>query len=186
MSEDLEAGLGDDALVDFKGLLGFFPFTMTRKPNSQFSIPQFSRMSPLPPLLPCGSLTLSLLCALVDLVVFPFFFSLLRRAVHREELEEDLLGNDSTSKGAASTVASSVESAVSAAKATKRQQTAADKEKSLARAQRFGLPIGTDPSVKTRPAAAGTAAPAAPAAAAAAASTPIKVRFIPFLSFSIR
>ena len=117
---------------------------------------------------------------------FPFFFSLLRRAVHREELEEDLLGNDSTSKGAASTVASSVESAVSAAKATKRQQTAADKEKSLARAQRFGLPIGTDPSVKTRPAAAGTAAPAAPAAAAAAASTPIKVRFIPFLSFSIR
>ena len=80
MSEDLEAGLGDDALVDFKGLLGFFPFTMTRKPNSQFSIPQFSRMSPLPPLpplpplLPCGSLTLSLVCALVDLVVFPSFF----------------------------------------------------------------------------------------------------------------
>ena len=31
-------------------------------------------LPPLPPLLPCGSLTLSLVCALVDLVVFPFFF----------------------------------------------------------------------------------------------------------------
>ena len=85
-----------------------------------------------------------------------------------EAVVEKDLGTDSEPPAAA--VASAVVPNKGAVKPNKPASDAAEKEKALARAQRFGLPITADSAVKTTPKAAKTSA------AAVAAASPARVQ----------